>query len=63
MEIYTEGILGDGLQATLRNPLDCSMLSHSDNTVYAVCFAHPNCFTTSHTPIPLGDIGWMHRRS
>ena len=31
----------------------------SYNTVYAVCFAHPNCAfgTTPHTPIPLSEIG------
>ena len=28
---------------TLRNPSDCSVLSHSLNTVYAVRFAHANC--------------------
>jgi len=44
--------------ATLRNPSDCSVLTHSDNTVYAVRYAHPNCAlgTTSHTPIPLYEI-------
>jgi len=45
------------LRPTLRNPSDCSVLSHSLNTVYAVRVAHPNCAfgTTSHTPEPLGE--------
>lgn len=46
-----------------RNPSDCSVLAHSDNTVYAVRTfgAHPNCSAphgrsaTSHTPGPLSD--------
>ena len=41
-----------------RPPLADSVLTHSDNTVYAVRYAHPNCAfgTTSHTPKPLGEM-------
>lgn len=39
---------------TLRNPSDCSVLSHSDNTVYAVwTLPSPKCLASprnSHTP-------------
>jgi len=31
-------------------------LTGSDNTVYAVRFAHLNAFGTSHTPKTLGDV-------
>lgn len=31
MEIHTENILKDRLRSTLRNPSDCSVLTHSDN--------------------------------
>ena len=41
------------LRATLRNPSDCSVLSHSLNTVYAVRYAHPNCDLRSQLRIHL----------
>jgi len=41
---------------TLANFVD-SVLSHLLNTMYAVRYAHPNAFGTSHTPRMSGDIG------
>ena len=42
MEIYTKGILGEGLLATLCNPSGCLVLSHLDNTAYVAHFVRPN---------------------
>ena len=42
MEIYTKGILGEGLLVTLRNPSGCLVLSHLDNTAYVANFVRPN---------------------
>ena len=43
MEIYTKGILGDGLRAAFRNPMDCLVPTHSDNSGHtATLVLRPN---------------------
>ncbi len=54
---------GNGLRATLRNPSDCSVLSHSLNMDYTAHSVRPNRLTpTSYSPIPLGEIMNPHNK-
>lgn len=55
LKLIADNTIGDiksTLSTTLRNPSDCSVLTHSDNTVYAVRSTHSNC--------PSGDFAYTN---